>query len=100
MQILSLIVQVTCVRMSQKTIVLQNIVLIQMMWLLDQQKDKKPQWWILIQKWKWNACAGECFLASTEEWMEDDISEMLEGFRGVSGVQVLLNGITHKVLEK
>ena len=44
--------------------------------------------------------AGECSFASTEEWMEDDISEMLEGFRGVSGVQVLLNGITHKVLEK
>ena len=31
MQILSLIVQVTYVRMSQKMIVLQNIVLIQMM---------------------------------------------------------------------
>ena len=31
--------------------------------------------------------AGECFLASTEQWIEDDISEKLEDFRGVSGVQ-------------
>ena len=31
--------------------------------------------------------AGECFLASTEEWIEDDISEKLEDFRGVSGVE-------------
>ena len=32
-------------------------------------------------------CAGGRSFASTEQWIEDDISEKLEDFRGVSGVQ-------------
>ena len=35
--------------------------------------------------------AGECFLASTEQWIEDDISEKLEDFRGVSGIPTECN---------
>ena len=42
MQLLSLIIQVTYILVSQEIIVLQNIVPVQMMWILDQQKDKKP----------------------------------------------------------
>ena len=42
MQILSLIVWATYILVFQNMIVLQNIVLIQTMWILDQQKDKKP----------------------------------------------------------
>ena len=35
--------------------------------------------------------AGECFLASSEEWIKDDISEKLEDFRGVSGITTEYN---------
>ena len=42
MQILCLTVQATYILVSQKMMVLQNIVLIQMMEVLDHQKDKKP----------------------------------------------------------
>ena len=48
MQIFSLILQATYILVSQKMIVLQNILMIQAMWKLDQQKDKKTLL-ILIQ---------------------------------------------------
>ena len=41
-QLLPLIIQVTYILVFQKIIVLQNIVPVQIMWILDQQKDKKP----------------------------------------------------------
>ena len=44
----------TCVLASQNMIVLQNIVLSQTMWILDQQKDKKKNLsnWLWYAKWK------------------------------------------------
>ena len=35
--------------------------------------------------------AGECSFASTEEWIEDNISQKLEDFTGVSGVTIECN---------
>ena len=35
--------------------------------------------------------AGECCFASTEEWIEDNISWKLEDFRGVSGITTECN---------
>ena len=35
--------------------------------------------------------AGECSFASTEEWIEDNISWKLEDFTGVSGVTIECN---------
>ena len=35
--------------------------------------------------------ARECFFASTEEWVEDNISQKLEDFAGVSGVPTKCN---------
>ena len=40
-QLLPLIIQVTYILGFQKIIVLQNIAPVQIMWILDQQKDKK-----------------------------------------------------------
>ena len=40
-QILSLTARVTYILVSQKMVVLQNIVLIQTMWILDHEKGKK-----------------------------------------------------------
>ena len=35
--------------------------------------------------------AGECSFSSTEEWIEDNISQKLEDFTGVSGVTIECN---------
>lgn len=41
---------------------------------------------------KWNSCAGECFLClSREEWIEDNISWILEDFIAMSGVTIEYN---------
>ena len=55
MQRLVLIVWATFALVSQKMTVLQNIVLIQTMWMLDQQKDKNLSDWLWYRKWKWNS---------------------------------------------
>ena len=66
---------------SQKMIVLQNTV-IQMMRILDQQKDKTYlSDWFWYGQWTWNS-AGDGSFAST---IEDNISQKLE-FTGVSGI--------------
>ena len=82
-QIFSLIVQVMYILVSQKMIVLQNII-IQMMWILDQQKDKNyPSDWFWYGQWTWNS-AGEGSFAST---IEDNISQKLD-LTGVSGITI------------
>ena len=58
---------------------------------LGQQKDKKkPSDGFWYRKWKWND--GECSYASTEEWIEDSISWILD-CTGVSGVTVQFNNL-------
>ena len=37
--------------------------------------------------------AGECSFASTEEWIEDNISRKLEDFTGASGVTIESNDL-------
>ena len=51
-RLLSVTVQATYVLVSQKMIVLHNIVLIQTVWILDQQRDKKNlSDWFWYRKW-------------------------------------------------
>ena len=84
----------TCVLASQNMIVLQNIVLSQTMWILDQQKDKKKILVIDSDMQSENKAhgAGECSFASAEEWIED-ISWKLEDFIGVSDIMTECNNL-------
>ena len=60
-----------------------------MMWTLDQQKDKKS---LVTDSDTENENethgAGECSFVSTEERIEDNISQKSEDITGVSGVTV------------
>ena len=70
-------------------IVLQNIVLIQTIWILGQQTDKKNSDWFWYTTWKWNSQCWRMLLASTEECIEDNISQKLENFTSMSGVTIV-----------
>ena len=70
--------------------VLQNIVLIQTMWISDQQKDKKTLMIDSDSESENAHGARECF-AFTKEWSEDNILWKLEDFTGVSSVTTECN---------
>ena len=84
------IVQETYILVSQKT-VLRNTDVIQMRWMLDQQKDL-----VIDSDMKSEHethSAGEYFFASTVEWIEDNISWKLEDFTGVLSVNIKCNNL-------
>ena len=72
-------------------VVLQNAFLIQT-WILDHQKDRKTSGiGFDAESENETHSARECAFASTEEWMEGNISQKLEDFTAVSGITVGYN---------
>ena len=74
-----------------EVIVLENIVMIHMMWLLGKQKDKRLWWLILILKVNIKHTVLEVHICFYREWAEGNVSWKLEDFTGVSGVTIGCN---------
>ena len=64
-----------------------------MLWILDQQKDKKKSLVTGSNRKSKNEThgAGDCALASAEDWIEDNLSQKLEDFTVMLGVTIESN---------